>query len=78
MTHSTCIRCASLLSGDEIALYKKLVYREAEQYLCLNCMAANLATTRSKLEQLIAYFHQTGICTLFVKWENDDKEDFHA
>lgn len=71
MTHHTCIHCNSSLSGDEIALYKKLVYREAEQYLCLDCLAANLATTSDKLEQLITYFHQTGICTLFAKWDDD-------
>lgn len=68
MTHHTCKCCNSSLSGDEIALYKKLVYREASQYLCLDCLASNLDTTRDALEQLITYFHQTGICTLFAKW----------
>lgn len=71
MTHHTCMHCGAVLSGDEVALYKKLVYREASQFLCLNCLASNLDTTRDKLNQLIIYYHRTGICSLFAKWESD-------
>ncbi|MDO4336883.1 MAG: hypothetical protein Q4C91_02215 [Eubacteriales bacterium] len=69
MTNHTCMHCSAPLSGDEIALYKKLVFREAQQFLCLDCLASNLSTTRDKLEQMIIYLHKTGICTLFAKWE---------
>lgn len=68
MTNHICMNCGTPLSGDEIALYKKLVFREASQFLCLDCLAANLDTTRDKLEQIIIYFHTTGICSLFAKW----------
>ena len=68
MTHHICMRCGEPLSGDVIALYKKLVFRESRQFLCLDCLAANLDTTRDKLEQIIIYFHTTGICSLFAKW----------
>jgi hypothetical protein len=69
MTGHRCMRCGSSLTGDEIALYRKLVCREAEQYLCLDCMALGLSEPREKLEELIQYFHRTGICALFVKYE---------
>ena len=69
MTRHLCRQCGAPLTGDEIALYKKLVSRSAETYLCLDCLAEQCAATRDRLEQLIAFFHRTGICTLFVKYE---------
>ena len=61
--------CGAGLCSDEIALYKKLVFRAAEEYLCLDCLARQLTTSRSKLQSLIDYYHRTGICTLFAKTE---------
>lgn len=69
MTRHQCMRCGKYLTGDEIALHQKLVSRAATEYLCLCCLAEQLSTTREKLEGLIAYFHRTGICGLFVKYE---------
>jgi hypothetical protein len=66
------MRCVTLLSGDEVALYKKLVFRDAEQFLCLDCMASGLSAPREKLEELIQYFHRTGTCVLFAKWDVDN------
>lgn len=74
MTRHNCTHCGASLTGDEIALYKKLVFREASRFLCLDCLAANLDTTRSSLEQLIVYFHTTGICSLFAKWDNTESD----
>ena len=70
MSLRLCMDCGTRLTGDEIALYKKLISRGAEDYLCLDCLAEMCATTREKLEGLIAYYHRTGICTLFVKYED--------
>ncbi len=69
MTRHKCKGCGMGLTGDEIALYKKLVFREAEEYLCLDCLAERFLVARERLEGLIAYFHRTGICSLFVKDE---------
>lgn len=69
MTRHQCMRCKAGLTGDEIALYKKLVFRGAEEFLCLDCLAVDCSTTREKLEQLIAYFHRTGLCSLFAQWD---------
>ena len=65
------MRCGAGLTGDEIALYKKMISRGAEEFLCLDCLAGECSTTREKLEQLIAFYHRTGICALFVKYERD-------
>lgn len=65
------MRCKTGLSGDEIALYRKLIFRGAQEYLCLDCLAGDCATTREKLEELIRYFHRTGICSLFVQYEEE-------
>lgn len=62
-----CMRCGARLSGDEIALYRKLIFRGAEEFLCIDCLAADCSTTREKLEKLVAFFHKTGTCSLFVK-----------
>lgn len=69
MTDHACMRCGVPITGDEVALYQKLVLRNARQFLCLDCLAEDCATTRQRLEQLIAYYHRTGICSLFVQQE---------
>ncbi|MCQ2492878.1 MAG: hypothetical protein MJ087_07565 [Lachnospiraceae bacterium] len=65
----TCKNCGVALQGDEIALYRKLVDRGASTYLCLNCLADYCSTSRKQLESLIAFYHRTGICSLFAKDE---------
>ena len=71
-----CYRCNTLLTGDEISLYRKMVSRAATEFLCLDCMSADLNTPRIELEKLIAFYHRTGICTLFAKWENNEDAEF--
>ena len=68
MSVRLCMNCGAHLTGDEIALHKKLLDRAAVEFLCLDCLAEHCAATRGQLEQLIAYYHRTGICTLFVKY----------
>ena len=72
MTGHRCMRCGAGLTGDEIALHKKMISRGAEEFWCLDCLAAECSTTREKLERLIAFYHRTGICTLFVKYEQSE------
>lgn len=75
MTDHVCMRCGAGLHGDEIALYRKMIFREATEYLCLDCMAAGMATTRERLEALIQWFYRSGVCTLFVRSTAEDEED---
>ncbi len=69
MTNHACMRCGAILTGDEIALHKKMICRSAEEFFCLDCQAADCGATREKLERLIDYFHRTGICSLFAKYK---------
>ena len=65
MNHQ-CLRCGKSLHGDEIALYRKLVMREASHYLCMECLASDLSTTTKRLKELIDYFRDQQKCCLFV------------
>ena len=61
-----CKRCQKLLEGDEIALYRKLIWREATEYLCLTCLAEDLSSTPERLRDLIHYYRTKQKCCLFV------------
>ncbi|MBR3171830.1 MAG: hypothetical protein IKF22_11420 [Lachnospiraceae bacterium] len=61
-----CMRCGKELKSDEIALYRKLIWREASEYLCIECLAGDLSSTPERLCQLIDYFRTKQKCCLFV------------
>ena len=61
-----CKRCQKLLEGDEIALYRKLIWREATEYLCLECLSRDLSSTPERLRDLIHYYRTKQKCCLFV------------
>ena len=61
-----CMRCGKNLKSDEIALYRKLIWREASEYLCIECLAGDLLSTPERLNQLIDYFRTKQKCCLFV------------
>lgn len=67
MTNHVCYQCNCHICGDEISLNKKLISRSIERYLCLDCMAEGFSVKRQALEDLIRYYHDTGICSLFAK-----------
>lgn len=69
MTRHCCMECGAALSGDEIALHRKLIYRAATEYFCMDCLAAFCSTNRERLENLVSYYHHTGECILFSKQE---------
>ena len=61
-----CMRCGKNLKSDEIALYRKLIWREATEYLCIECLAGDLSSTPERLGELIDYFRTKQKCCLFV------------
>lgn len=63
------MKCGAELCSDEMALYKKLVFRGATEFLCLDCLAGEMRTSRERLQSVIDYYHRTGICCLFAKVE---------
>lgn len=72
MAVHTCMRCQARLTADEIALYRKLVCREAERFLCMDCMASDYSVPRKKLEDIVDFYHRTGLCCLFPKYEETE------
>ena len=60
----TCKECQKPLLRDEIAIYRRLIHREAEEYLCKECLAAFLGVPTEVIDSRIAYFKKIG-CTLF-------------
>ena len=64
--YKTCMECGNELLADDIAIHRKLVNRNADEFFCIGCLAEKLGSSRERIEELIAYYRATGKCTLFV------------
>lgn len=53
-----------MLAFDEIAIYRRLIYREAQEFLCKDCLASSLGVDAAEIDKKIEYFRSIG-CTLF-------------
>ena len=60
-----CDKCGKELTKDEIALTKKLISRNAVEFLCVECLAKYIGTTVEELEDKITQFKEEG-CGLFI------------
>ena len=60
-----CCECDRTLVKDEIALCKKLLGTDIEEYYCIDCLAKYLECTKTDLEIKIQEFKEQG-CTLFL------------
>lgn len=60
-----CDKCGKELTKDEIALTKKLISRNAVEFLCINCLAQYIGTAAEELEDKIEQFKEEG-CGLFI------------
>ncbi len=58
------MNCKKELTGNEIAMHKKLINRFAEEFMCLDCLSQHFNVSKELLEEKIKYFIETG-CTLF-------------
>ena len=63
--YKTCRQCGAPLGADDIAIYKKLVFRAAEDFLCIDCLADYFKVPRAEIEKRIRYYRESGQCTLF-------------
>ena len=62
-----CYKCGKKeLSGDELAIYRKLVNRGAAEFLCIDCLAEIFKCDKRDIEAKIKYYRDSGECTLFV------------
>ena len=61
---SRCFQCEKPLKRDEIGLYRKLVNRGAQVFLCKSCIAAHFKMSEADCDSLIAHFKEAG-CSMF-------------
>ena len=62
---STCKKCGGKLDQDDIAIYRKMVLRTADEFLCIDCLAEYFGVSREAIEAKIRYFRESGVCALF-------------
>lgn len=60
-----CCECGGALVKDEIALCKKLLGIDTEDFYCIDCLSEYLECTRDDLEIKIQEFKEHG-CALFL------------
>lgn len=60
-----CCECSRIMVKDEIALCKKLLGIDTEDYYCIDCLSAYLECARTDLKIKIQEFKEQG-CTLFL------------
>lgn len=60
-----CIECNKKLKKDEVALSKKLIDINTDEFYCIDCFAEYLECEKSDLEIKIQEFKEEG-CTLFL------------
>ena len=63
-----CFQCGRQLIADEIAVYRKMVNRSADRFLCKTCLAAYFGVYEDKIDKKIEQFKRIG-CLLFVQSE---------
>ncbi len=63
--YKNCMECGADLLADDIAIHRKLVQRNAEEFYCIDCLAELMGRTRPEIEKLIKYYRESGHCTLF-------------
>lgn len=64
-SYLSCKKCGGALGQDDRAIYKKLVNRGAEEFLCISCLAEYFQVPREEIEKRIQYYRESGECTLF-------------
>lgn len=63
-----CNNCKKPLEPDEIALYRRMIFRGAEdgECICIKCLAEKLKVSEEALYEKIEHFRKAG-CTLFSR-----------
>jgi len=60
-----CCDCGRALKKDEVALTRKLIDVDTEEFYCLDCLSEFLGCTVQDLKEKIQEFKEQG-CTLFL------------
>lgn len=59
------MECGGALTADDRGIYMKMVSRNADRFLCMDCLAARLRCPREALEERVRYYRESGNCVLF-------------
>lgn len=62
---AACCECGKTLKKDEVALSRKLIDEETEEFYCLPCLSEYLECREEDLKVKIQEFKEQG-CTLFL------------
>ena len=65
MRKKACCECGKSLRKDEIAITRKLIDVDTEEFYCLDCLAEYLGCSVQDLKEKIQEFKEQG-CTLFL------------
>ena len=65
MSKKKCCDCGKSVKKDEIALARKLIDEDTEEFYCLPCMAEYFGCDEEDLKIKIREFKEQG-CTLFL------------
>lgn len=65
---SRCLECCKILTGDEIAIYRRLINPTAQSFLCKECQAAYFGCSTELIDEKIRQFRARG-CFLFPEKE---------
>lgn len=65
MSKKVCCDCEKAVKKDEIALARKMLDEDTEEFYCLTCMADFLGCNVEDLKIKISEFKEQG-CTLFL------------
>ena len=71
---SRCENCQRELTGDETGLYRRLIWRGASTFLCIDCLSEKLGVSTELLRNKIEQFRRQG-CTLFAQSRDPDAEE---
>ncbi len=63
---AVCKVCGKTLSGDEVAVNRRMISRAAVEFWCKDCLAKEWDCEVAQIEEKIEYFRKSG-CTLFAK-----------
>lgn len=79
--YKTCRTCGAPLHDDDIAIYRKLVYRGAEDFLCIQCLADYFKCPKEEIEKahpLLPRKRRVHAVPLILSRKLTPPEDFFA
>lgn len=64
-----CVKCGADLTADAISLHRKMIHRQATEFLCRECLADYFRVDVSVIDKKVKQFKEQG-CRLFVLGED--------